>query len=208
MLRVRPDGTARVTIPRGGSRREAERFLGQNLAWLARERGRLRALRETSSLALAPGQPIWFRGERTRVTVVPSSDSFDVFVGDLVFPHPRAWGDLRPAVEAQFRQLAARELPDRVRELAMASDLEQRVTRVVVRNQRSRWGSCSTSGAISLNWRLVQMPLEVRDYVIHHELMHLLQANHSRKFWKLVHQACPGYRDAQLWLRRHGRELL
>jgi predicted metal-dependent hydrolase len=208
VLRVRPDGTARVTIPRGGSRREAERFLGQNLGWLARERGRLRALRETSALALAPGQTIWFRGERCRIAVLPTDEAYEVVVGDLAFDHPRAWGDMRPALEVQFRQLAARELPERVHDLAAQSRLHHRVTRIVVRNQRSRWGSCSTSGTISLNWRLVQMPPAVRDYVIHHELMHLLQANHSRRFWRLVYQACPWYREAQLWLRRNGRDLL
>ena len=67
------------------------------------------------------------------------------------------------------------------------------VSKVSVRNQKWRWGSCSRRGHICLNWRLVETPAWVRDYVMIHELMHLRQMNHSRKFWKLVAQACPDY---------------
>ena len=75
------------------------------------------------------------------------------------------------------------------------------VSRISIRNQRWRWGSCSRSGHICLNWRLVEMPDEVRDYVLIHELMHLKRMDHSPKFWKLVAEACPAYKDARAWLR-------
>jgi predicted metal-dependent hydrolase len=78
---------------------------------------------------------------------------------------------------------------------------------VTVRNQRSRWGACSPSRAISLNWRLIQMPPSVSDYVIFHELMHLKQPNHSRRFWREVEKVCAWWREAERWLRKHGREL-
>ena len=77
-----------------------------------------------------------------------------------------------------------------------------------MRNQRTRWGSCATTGRISLNWRLVQVPAPVREYVLVHELMHLRQPNHSRRFWALVARACPGYPAARRWLREHESELL
>ena len=75
------------------------------------------------------------------------------------------------------------------------------VAGVSIRNQRTRWGSCGRDGHISLNWRLVLMPPEVRDYVLIHELMHLRRLDHSPAFWKLVAAACPGYREARQWLR-------
>ena len=78
---------------------------------------------------------------------------------------------------------------------------------ISIRNQRSRWGSCARTGNIALNYRLVQMPPAVRDYVLVHELMHLRQQNHSRRFWKLVATACPQYRDAERWLRVEGQAL-
>ena len=96
---------------------------------------------------------------------------------------------------------AKRELPPRLLELAARHGLT--VSRVSIRNQRWRWGSCSRSGHICLNWRLVTMPAEVRDYVLIHELMHLKRMDHSPKFWKLVADACPAYKDARAWLRSH-----
>ena len=102
-------------------------------------------------------------------------------------------------------RLARRELPARLRELAIVHGLV--VSAVSVRNQRARWGSCATTGRISLNWRLVQTPDPVCDYVLLHELMHLRQANHSARFWRLVEQACPGFREAEQWLRREGKAL-
>jgi predicted metal-dependent hydrolase len=95
---------------------------------------------------------------------------------------------------------ARRELPPRLHELAARHGLT--VTRVSIRNQRWRWGSCSRGGHICLNWRLVTMPAEVRDYVLIHELMHLKRMDHSPKFWKLVAEACPEYEKARTWLRR------
>ena len=79
---------------------------------------------------------------------------------------------------------------------------------VSVRNQRSRWGSCSTRGTIALNWRLIQMPPDVSDYVILHELAHRRQPNHSTRFWREVEALCPWWREAERWLRKHGKELL
>ena len=73
-----------------------------------------------------------------------------------------------------------------------------------VRNQRSRWGSCSVNGTISLNWRLVQTPEFVRDYIIYHELMHLREMNHSARFWARVEEVCPPWREAEHWLKRVG----
>lgn len=107
----------------------------------------------------------------------------------------------RPAVQdaSDSRARALRELPARVRELAAVHGLV--VTRISVRDQKSRWGSCSRTGRISLNWRLVEMPPWVRDYVIIHELMHLKRMDHSPKFWRLVAAACPDYKEARRYLR-------
>jgi predicted metal-dependent hydrolase len=96
---------------------------------------------------------------------------------------------------------ARRELPPRLLELAAVHGLV--VTRVSIRNQRWRWGSCSRNGHICLNWRLVTMPDDVRDYVLIHELMHLKRMDHSPKFWTLVAAACPEYKNARAWLRSH-----
>jgi len=113
---------------------------------------------------------------------------------------------VRNAVESHLRRLGAAELPRRCQELAAKHGLA--ISRVIIRNQRTRWGSCSTRGGISLNWRLVQMPPGVSDYVILHELMHLKQPNHSRKFWREVAAVCDHWSESEHWLKRFGRALL
>ncbi|MEA2129684.1 MAG: hypothetical protein QOJ85_2575, partial [Solirubrobacteraceae bacterium] len=77
-----------------------------------------------------------------------------------------------------------------------------------IRNQRTRWGSCSTTGAMSFNWRLLLAPEPVLDYVVWHEACHLLVMDHSPDFWALVRRHCPGYENHRRWLRRHGATLV
>jgi predicted metal-dependent hydrolase len=157
VLRVEHDGRLRVTIPRGGSRREAEAFVRRSAEWIAKQRASTCGhLRETHN-------------------------------------------------DRALQQQAREELPRRLLDLAQRHGLV--VTRVTVRNQRSRWGSCGRDGHICLNWRLLLMPAFVRDYVLVHELMHLRRMDHSPTFWRLVGSVFPDYRSARDWLRRHGPAL-
>ena len=157
VMRVRPDGDLRVTIPRGGSKAEALRFADKHLEWARRQRARV----------LASRRPV--------------------------------------VVDRELRARAAAELPPQLLVLAARHGLT--VARVSIRNQRSRWGSCSPRGHIALNFRLLLMPPDVREYILIHELMHLRQPNHSIRFWRLVEAACPGFRDADRWLKKHGASL-
>jgi predicted metal-dependent hydrolase len=164
VLRVEADGRIRVTIPRGGSRKEAEAFARRQGEWIARQRAR------------------------------------------LVRPLTRD--------EHALRARARVELPARLLELASlhghlgtSDGPPLRVSRITIRSQRTRWGSCGRDGHICLNWRLVMMPDRVRDYVLIHELMHLRRLDHSRAFWSLVEAACPEHREARQWLREHGPSL-
>jgi predicted metal-dependent hydrolase len=203
ILRVRPDGTLRVTIPRGGSRRDAERFVDEHRRWVDEERVRVAA--RHAPVEWYAGDTVPLRGVATVIaTEQRGLQQLVVFDGVRVRVQPEVI-DLRPAVEAALRQIAARELVPRLRTLAAEQGLA--VVRVSVRNQRSRWGSCSTNGVIALNFRLVQMPPWVSDYVLLHELMHLRQQNHSRRYWRLVEQVCPEYRAAERWLRVEGKAL-
>ena len=107
--------------------------------------------------------------------------------------------------EPALRQRAAAELPSALRALADTHGIA--VTRVSIRNQRSRWGSCSAGGSITLNWRLILVPDFVREYVMIHELMHRRELNHSRRFWRHVADACSRYREARRWLLTEGQAL-
>ena len=108
-----------------------------------------------------------------------------------------------PSTERRLlRDRARRELPPRLLELAAAHGLT--VSRISIRDQRTRWGSCGRNGHICLNWRLVTLPEWVRDYVLVHELMHLRRLDHSPEYWKHVSSAFPPYREARQWLRQNG----
>jgi predicted metal-dependent hydrolase len=172
LIRVTDEGSVRVTVPRGGSKREAAAFAARERAWIEKQLQRAHAERE--------------RREREGRTTN----------GELV----RANDERRVAEHRESIVRARHELPPRLLELAAQHGLT--VSRVSIRNQRWRWGSCSRDGHICLNWRLVTMPEDVRDYVLIHELMHLKRMDHSPKFWKLVAQACPGYQDARRWLQQ------
>ena len=201
LLRLRSDGTARVTIPRNGSIRAARDFATRNVGWLEQQFQRLAArpkIPDTWNL----GTEILFRGELVRI----EPDNY----GSIHFGTERMnvsdeQADLRPAIQNHLRGLASQELPSRVMELAALHGVN--VSRITVRNQKSRWGSCSRRETISLNWRLIQTPEFVRDYIILHELAHRRQMNHSEKFWLEVERLFPDYLQAERWLKQHANLL-
>jgi predicted metal-dependent hydrolase len=158
ILRLLDDGTLRVTLPRWGSKSEAQAFVEKSQPWIARQRDKRAA--------------------------VP-----------------------RPAVvnESALRARAMAALPSELLQLAERHGIS--VSRVSIRNQRSRWGACSARGSITLNWRLILVPDFVREYVMVHELMHRRELNHSRRFWKLVAAVCPQYQEARRWLLTEGQRL-
>jgi predicted metal-dependent hydrolase len=202
IMRVRPDGTLRVTIPRGGSKAEAVAFLGRHLSWITRERARVS--REQAPVRWTAGTAVLLDGVPHHIVLLDGPGGpIACYAGRSV--GVKTVDDVRAAIEADLKVLARERLIPRLTELARLHGLA--FTRVSIRGQRSRWGSCSRSGAIALNFRLVQMPPAVCDYVLIHELMHLQQQNHGPRFWALVEAACPGYREAERWLRRSGRGL-
>ncbi len=198
ILRLRPDGAARVTIPRGGSQAEALAFATRQHEWIAKQ---LLKPRPAGPAEWGLGTEILFRGERCALGTGAGPDA--ICFADQTARVAPGFTNLRPAVERHLQRLAIAELVPRVLELAQLHQL--RVTRVSVRNQRSRWGSCSARATISLNWRLIQTPPFVRDYIILHELMHLREMNHSARYWRCVAEVCPDYRTAEAWLKaNHG----
>jgi predicted metal-dependent hydrolase len=188
-------GTLRLTVPRGASIEGGVRFAEGQASWIAEEWERA----ATERAPWRAGTMVWYRGERRPI----ESDGAALVLGPVRVADDTS---VRPRIEAALRRLAADELRARAEELTRRT--ERRVARISIRNQRSRWGACSSRGVITLNWRLIQMPPEVADYVILHELAHLAHPNHSRRFWREVEALCPWWRDSERWLRQHARELL
>jgi predicted metal-dependent hydrolase len=196
LLRLRPDGVAKVTIPRRGNIKEARDFAARSIGWLEQQFQSLAAQPKTPVM-WGPGTEILFRGEMVRIEVEDGKIRF----GSEQTTVPDSTTDFRPAIQKHLRELAQQELPYRVHELARSHGVA--VCRASVRNQKTRWGSCSRKGTISLNWRLIQTPGFVRDYVILHELAHRRHMNHSDRFWQEVKRLCPDYLEAERWVKQN-----
>lgn len=209
-LTLRVSHTARavvLTMPRHTDFREADRFLAKSLDWL---RERLEGVPE--AVPFADGALVPLRGTTCAIAFagrLPGRPVVEVVADDAGGPQQLV---VSGAVEHAPRRLndwliaeAKRDLEVRVGHHARVLGL--RVRRVTLRDQKSRWGSCSSDGQLSFSWRLVLAPPLVLDYVAAHEVAHLAEMNHGAKFWRLVKQTMPRLEEAKLWLRTQGMDL-
>jgi len=187
-----------VVLPRRARDGEAERVVAELRPWIERRMGQIAHAR---AAVRGPGGTLPYLG--ASLELVPHEGRTRAHrAGDrLLVPA----GDPAPAVERWYRRMARAEVVERL-DAAVAA-LATRYTAVTIRAQRTRWGSCSPSGAMSFNWRLLLAPEEVLDYVVWHEACHLLVADHSPRFWALVARHRPGYKAQTRWLRRYGAAL-
>jgi hypothetical protein len=199
-LRLHNNRTVMVTIPCHGTKKFARAFVVSRRKWLEKQ-WRIMETRNVPPQVLRPGMEILLHGRPVALEIGRNEDRWELRFGPERAPLPNPSGNLRMALEHHLQNLARTCLTQRTKELS--DQHSAKVRRVVVRNQKSRWGSCSHSGTISLNWRLIQLPAQVRDYIIVHELMHLRELNHSPRFWAEVAKACPDYRSAEEWLKQN-----
>lgn len=202
ILRLNAEGSAAVvTVPKGVSRSQALDFATRSASWLA-----TRIAKREERMVLAPGASLPLRGElheishvavrRGSVTLEPLAKVIRV-PGDL--PH------VARRLTDWLKVVAREDLTNASRRYAAAMGVGFR--RVTVRDQKSRWGSCSASGDLSYSWRLVLAPPEILDYVAAHEVAHLRHMNHGPQYWRLVLRHCPHAGMARKWLRTHGQSL-
>jgi len=196
-----------VVRPRRMSEREALRLLDAHAAWVAAQVDRLHALYRAT--AMPPGT-VRFQGHPVPVRRVPTPAGTRARVelagGELLVHLPGSDDDRVAAVlEAWLRDQARQAIGASV--ALHAARMNVKPARIGIRSQRTRWGSCSRNGGLSFNWRLIQVPQEVLDYVVVHELAHMVHPNHSPDFWLLVQRHCPGYPAHKRWLRRHAATL-
>ncbi|HRD76941.1 MAG TPA: SprT family zinc-dependent metalloprotease [Hyphomicrobiaceae bacterium] len=207
-LRVsRTDRSVVLTVPNGSDLGEAGRFAGRHADWV---RKRLESV--PSSVAFVDGAVIPVRGiahslrfsGETRAEGVVVANPTDQGVPAALLVSGRVEHAPRRLLEWLMRE-ACRDLDASV--LHHAGRLGLRPRRITVRDQRSRWGSCSSTGRLAFSWRLILAPTFVLDYVAAHEVAHLAEMNHGPRFWSLVEQTCPATQQAKAWLSAHGTTL-
>jgi len=194
-----------VTLPVQCGLEEAGSFLHRNIEWV---RARLDSL--PPPVPFRHGIFVPLRGAAHRIVLPGEMPRRRVVrrIEAQPFPELHAPGDRAVAVrrlQQWFAREARRDLEARVD--WHAQRLGVRPGRLTVRDQASRWGSCSTTGALSFSWRLVLAPPEILDYVAAHEVAHLREMNHGPRFWTLVRQTCPEMEEAKRWLRYYGMDL-
>jgi predicted metal-dependent hydrolase len=195
---VDPEHGVQVTLPRRAALRDAAAAVAELEPWIAR---RLAEVEQARAAVAARGDAIPYLGATLRLVPERGRTRAHRRGEELLVP-AREPG---PAVERWLRRAAREEITRRAHRAAAA--LGERVTRVSIRDQRTRWGSCSSSGALSFSWRLVLAPEDVLDYVVWHEVCHLREMNHSPAYWALVARCCPGYEGPRRWLRENATAL-
>jgi predicted metal-dependent hydrolase len=184
-LTVGPHQPLELVVPRGAREREIDKVISDHRGWIYEQATRAAdAARQRPALGLDRPGVVWIHLE---------SEAVDAALTDGV------------AIERWYRREA------RVRITAMVEEEAERLgvtyTSIAIRDQRTRWGSCSKRGTLSFNWRLVIAPTEVCRYVVVHEVCHLRELNHSKAFWRLVDAAMPSWREQKRWLNENAGEL-
>jgi len=206
ILRVRSDtGETVLTLPSRTPLAQASDFLDRHGGWIA-----ARVARLPEQVRFEDGAVIPLRGEPTRIVHRQG------YRGGLVHAPGRNGGPgtltvtcdeahLSRRVHDYLRAEAKRELTDAT--ARYAARLKVAVTRITIKDTKSRWGSCSASGAIAYSWRVILAPPNILDYLAAHEVAHRVEMNHSVRYWRIVASYCPHWQESERWLTRHGTEL-
>ncbi|MEA2431319.1 MAG: hypothetical protein QOI19_1792 [Thermoleophilaceae bacterium] len=199
-----------VVVPRRMALRQVVPFVEEKRPWIERTLRRIREAEEAAAVRLVDGGAVPYLDRlltlsirvepgRVRSFVSMRGDVLEVAVGS---PGVDA---VRAALEAWYRRRARIDVAPRLD--AACARAGVRYTRLSIRAQRTRWASCSSTGAMSFNWRLLLAPPEILDYVVEHEVAHLEVLDHSPRFWRLLGSRVPAYREHERWLRRNGPAL-
>jgi predicted metal-dependent hydrolase len=200
------DRPLEIIVPAGTDDARVNEMLIARREWIAAKRGRVAELRDRPArLGLDRPGVVWLAGQAVAIDWRDGTIAAARLTGEgLVVSAPSDELGVQ-AVERWYRRAATTRL--RVVAGDEAARLGLRYRSLAVRDQRTRWGSCSAGANLSFNWRLILAPPEVLDYVVIHELCHLRIANHSKPFWRMLESALPGWQSPASWLAEHSGEL-
>ena len=197
-MSVDGSGQVEVVLPRRAPERHAAEAVAELRPWI--ERRRRAVARAAAEVGSSPGT-VPYLGSALRLEAEPGRSRVHRRDEALLVPA----GDPRAALERWYRRQARAEIGPRLD--AATARAGTRYTGLTIRGQRTRWASCSSSGAMSFNWRLLLAPAPVLDYVVEHEVCHLDVMDHSPRFWRLLAARVPDWRVHSAWLRRYGATL-
>jgi len=205
-LIVEPTGVVRILAPLRFSDKNITALLQEKQSWV------LEKLRIVKSSTIVPpdfleGTELDYQGKMYAIKyepVIRKSDECIAILHDQILIFSRSFEKevVKKSIESWYKKEATLKIQESV--LAMQKRMDKLPTKISVKTQKKRWGSCTSKGHILLNWRLILAPQEVLDYVILHELCHLYFMDHSPKFWAKVSEFDPKYKEKRDWLKRNG----
>jgi predicted metal-dependent hydrolase len=200
-VRVSVDGSGEVEVvlPRRAPERAAAQAVRELAPWIERRR---RTLARAAAEIARPAGTVPYLGRDLRLMPQPGRERVHRRGDELLVPKR----DAAAAIERWYRRQARAEVAPRLD--AATARAGTRYTGLTIRGQKTRWASCSTSGHMSFNWRLLLAPEAVLDYVVEHEVCHLELMDHSPRFWALLESRVPDWREHARWLRRYGPTLV
>ena len=199
-IRIAPvGGKVELVLPPGASRAEGLAFLEKKRGWIAE-----RSANALPRVPFADGTVFPFLGGELTIRRTGRAGAGARHEGDTLQVSGRP-EDVPPRVEAWLRRAARAEIEPRVEK--KAARLGKPHGRITLRDTTSRWGSCSARGNLGFSWRLVMAPPPVLDYVVAHEVAHLAEHNHGKRFWAHVARLCEDPEGSRRWLRRNGATL-
>lgn len=195
-----------VVIPSDASL-DPETLLRENAAWVVEKKQKFDRFRERiPDREFVPGEMFPFQGEPHEV-VVEQRPASEVVDSELrLAKHHVEDTSIQRALETLYRRKARGWFEEQANRLAQ--EMGVKYEKIEVRNQRTKWGSCSTTGTLGLNWRLLMAPPEVAKYVVIHELVHLREQNHTDEFWSFVEEYDPQYEEHNRWLKENSVQLV
>ncbi len=213
-ISVEPDQKVLVKAPIQASREQIQKIVEKKVSWIARKREEM-AKCQTKKQDLADGRKLWYQGKAYSLQIIIEKDTMNekadcrtCLCGEKlkVYVKQGQEEEIRQNLMQWYYAEAGKWISQRVE--YFNKDLKEYINRICIKDQKSRWGSCSSKKNLNFNWRIIQAPPEVADYVVVHEMCHLRQMNHSPQFWAEVAGILPDYKERRQWLREKGQRLM
>ncbi len=210
-ITVKPDGTIRVAAPKGTAAKTVQDWVASKSKWIAAKLAEVEVANcQTVQRSYQTGEEFSYLGRPMRLELLyhtqPTRTMLRGREGLIQITGPDCSPTaVKAALEAWYRWAAGRYIRARVG--YFAAQVGRKPGRITIREQKTRWGSCSAQGNLNFNWRIMMAPPEITDYLVVHELCHLVHLDHSQQFWNLVASIIPDYKNHKNWLRQNGRQL-
>jgi predicted metal-dependent hydrolase len=203
-LEVTPDAILIVRAPHRVSKTTIEEMIQQKSAWILRKLDEMKQRPASPSYEYAEGEMFLFLGRAYPLRIVENGN-MKIERSDRLYVSSELKPDIRNRIKRWYIEEARKEIPARCMWFSMKTGHVPASIRIS--DARQRWGSCTHKGGLNFSWRLIQAPPDIVDYVVVHELVHISQPDHSRKFWKKVEEILPDYDRRRKWLRENERLL-